>query len=90
MPWGEVYPALESKAIDGHETPVDTMYAAKMYEVQKYLSLTRHAYTALPVVMNKKRFDCWAGRAYWGLHHRWPTCSGKAALGGPNPTCSSS
>lgn len=57
MPWGEVYPALESKAIDGHETPVDTMYAAKMYEVQKYLSLTRHAYTALPVVMNKKRFD---------------------------------
>ncbi len=57
MPWAEVYPALESKAIDGHETPADTMYAAKMYEVQKHLSLTNHAYTALPVAMNKARFD---------------------------------
>ena len=31
--------------------------ASKMYEVQKYLSMTRHAYTAMPVVMNKARFD---------------------------------
>jgi len=57
MPYSEVYPALESRAIDGHENPPQIMAASKMYEVQKYLSLTRHAYTAMPMVMNKARFD---------------------------------
>jgi tripartite ATP-independent transporter DctP family solute receptor len=57
MPYAEVYPALESHAIDGHENPPQIMHASKMYEVQKYLSLTRHAYTAMPLVMNKARFD---------------------------------
>jgi len=57
MPFGEVFNALESGAVDGHENPPTLMYSSKMYEVQKYLSLTRHAYTALPVFMNKRRFD---------------------------------
>ena len=57
MPYAEVFPALESGAIDGHENPPIIMQASKMYEVQKYLSLTRHAYTAMPLVMNKARFD---------------------------------
>ena len=57
MPFAEVYSALETKAIDGHENPPTVMQSTKMYEVQKHLSLTRHAYTALVVVMNKKRFD---------------------------------
>ena len=29
----------------------------KLYEVQKYLSLTNHGYTPLLVVMNKAKFD---------------------------------
>jgi TRAP-type C4-dicarboxylate transport system substrate-binding protein len=33
------------------------MHASKMHEVQKYLSMTRHAYTAMPLVMNKARFE---------------------------------
>lgn len=57
MPFGEVYAALESRAIDGHENPPTLMLSSKMAEVQKHLSLTRHAYTALIVVMNKARFD---------------------------------
>lgn len=57
MPYAEVYPALETRAIDGHENPPQIMHASKMFEVQKYLSLTRHAYTAMPLVMNKARFD---------------------------------
>lgn len=57
MPFGEVFPALESGAIDGHENPPTLMLATKMHEVQKHLSLTRHAYTALVVVMNKAKFD---------------------------------
>jgi tripartite ATP-independent transporter DctP family solute receptor len=57
MPFGEVFAALESGAIDGHENPPTLMLSTKMYEVQKHLSLTRHAYTALVVVMNKAKFD---------------------------------
>lgn len=57
MPLAEVFGALESKAVDGQENPVNIVRNNKFYEVQKYMSLTRHAYTAMPVVMNKKKFD---------------------------------
>ncbi|MGE8318706.1 MAG: TRAP transporter substrate-binding protein [Comamonas sp.] len=57
MPLAEVFTALENKAVDGQENPVNIVRNNKLYEVQKYMSLTRHAYTAMPVVMNKKKFD---------------------------------
>lgn len=57
MPLGELYQALESGAVDAQEHPVDITYAAKFYEVQKHLTMSRHAFTAMPVVMNKKKFD---------------------------------
>jgi tripartite ATP-independent transporter DctP family solute receptor len=57
MPLAEVFGALESKAVDGQENPVNIVRNNKFYEVQKYMSLTRHAYTAMPVVINKKKFD---------------------------------
>lgn len=56
MPLAEVFPALENKAIDGQENPVGIVRGNKFHEVQKYMSMTRHAYTAMPVVMNKGRF----------------------------------
>ena len=56
MPLAEVFPALESKAIDGQENPVGIVRGNKFNEVQKYMSMTRHAYTAMPVVMNKAKF----------------------------------
>jgi len=57
MPLGELYGALESGAVDAQEHPVDITYAAKFYEVQKHITMSRHAFTAMPVVMNKKKFD---------------------------------
>ena len=57
MPLGELFGALESGAVDAQEHPVDITYAAKFYEVQKHLTMSRHAFTAMPVVMNKKKFD---------------------------------
>lgn len=38
----EVYTALQTKIVDGTELPLTTFYFAKLYEVQKYISLTRH------------------------------------------------
>jgi tripartite ATP-independent transporter DctP family solute receptor len=57
MPFAEVFGALESGAVDGQENPPTLLLSAKMFEVQKYLSLTRHAYTPLVVLMNKAKFD---------------------------------
>jgi len=57
MPYAEVFPALEARALDGHENPPIEMLASKMYEVQKHLSMTRHAYTAMPLAMNLAKFE---------------------------------
>ena len=57
MAFGEVFPALETKAIDGQENPFVTIDTSKLYEVQKYLSVTRHAYTPFMVLYSKALWD---------------------------------
>ena len=57
MPLAELYTALEMKTVDAQEHPLGVLWSAKLYEVQKYLSLSNHAYSALIVVMNKAKFD---------------------------------
>ncbi|MDO5091037.1 MAG: TRAP transporter substrate-binding protein [Cardiobacteriaceae bacterium] len=57
MPLSELYTALETKTVDAQEHPIGILYSVKLYEVQKYLSLTNHGYTPLLVVMNKAKFD---------------------------------
>ncbi len=57
MPLAELYTALEMKTVDAQEHPLGVLWSAKLYEVQKHLSLTYHAYSALVVVMNKAKFD---------------------------------
>lgn len=57
MAFQEVFAALETKAIDGQENPFVTIDTSKMYEVQKYLSVTRHAYTPMLILYSKPLFD---------------------------------
>jgi TRAP-type transport system periplasmic protein len=57
MAFGEVFTALETKTIDGQENPFVTIDTSKFYEVQKYLSVTRHAYTPFLVLYSKKMWD---------------------------------
>ena len=57
MAFQEVFPALETKAIDGQENPFVTIDTSKLYEVQKYLSVTRHAYTPFMVLYSKALWD---------------------------------
>lgn len=54
MAFTEVYPALETKALDGYEHPVVDMYANKMFEVQKYLTITNHVYTPVALLASKR------------------------------------
>jgi len=57
MAFSEVFPALETKALDGQENPLVHMYSNKMQEVQKHISLTNHVYTPVALVASKKFWD---------------------------------
>ena len=57
MAFGEVFTALETKTIDGQENPFVTIETSKFNEVQKFLSVTRHAYTPFLVLYSKKLWD---------------------------------
>ena len=45
MPW-PIYTELEQGVIDGQENPLWVMEVYKFYEIQKYMTLTRHVYSA--------------------------------------------
>lgn len=57
MAFSEVYSALETKTVDGQENPLMNIENMKFYEVQKYLTLTRHAYSPTLVLFSKKIWD---------------------------------
>ena len=57
MAFGEIFTALETRTIDGQENPFVTIETSKFSEVQKYLSVTRHAYTPFLVLYSKKLWD---------------------------------
>ncbi|MGO4670126.1 TRAP transporter substrate-binding protein [Bosea sp. 2RAB26] len=57
LAYGELYTALETKAIDGQENPYANIYSAKFYEAQKFLSITQHAYTPAVVMYSKRLWD---------------------------------
>ena len=54
---GELFSALQLKTVDGQENPAGHVMTQKFYEVQDYISLTGHFYTAEPLVMSKIVYD---------------------------------
>lgn len=57
MPFAELFPALETKTVDGQENPFAVILSSKFYEVQKYVSGTNHVYATNPVQISKKFWD---------------------------------
>ncbi len=57
MAWEEVFSAMQQNVIDGQENPIGHIPAFKLYEVQKYLSMTEHAQTMVSIVMAKEFYD---------------------------------
>lgn len=55
--FSELYVALQQGVVDGQENPLTNIASAKLYEVQKYLSLTGHKYEANPFVMSKRSWE---------------------------------
>jgi tripartite ATP-independent transporter DctP family solute receptor len=54
---GEIYLALEQGVIDGQENPFGNIRKWSWFEVQKYISISRHVYTPITFVMNQERYE---------------------------------
>jgi TRAP-type transport system periplasmic protein len=52
MSFAELYSALQQGTIDGQENPSAHIYTKRFYEVQKYASLTAHAYAPEPLLIS--------------------------------------
>ncbi|MFL9992884.1 TRAP transporter substrate-binding protein [Paraburkholderia sediminicola] len=54
--FSEVYSSLQTRVVEGQENPLATITAAKLYEVQKYCSLTNHMWDGFWFLANKQSF----------------------------------
>jgi len=57
MAFSEVYSALDTGVIDGQENPISTIYQNAFFEVQDYISLTKHMTQNQALVMNAEYFE---------------------------------
>jgi TRAP-type transport system periplasmic protein len=55
--FSELYVALQQGVVDGQENPLMNIHASKLYEVQKFISLTGHKYEMTPLLMSKRSWD---------------------------------
>jgi TRAP-type transport system periplasmic protein len=55
--FSEVYSALQTKIVEGQENPLTLIELAKLYEVQKYVSMTGHMWDAFWMLANKRSFQ---------------------------------
>lgn len=57
VPWTELYLTMQQKVVDGQENPLANIWEVKMFEVQKFTSLTGHIYDPMPLVANLGWFN---------------------------------
>jgi TRAP-type transport system periplasmic protein len=55
--FAEVYSALQTKIVDGQENPLAIIQTAKLYEVQKYCSMTNHMWDGFWFLANGKAWE---------------------------------
>ncbi len=55
--FSEVYSSLQTKVVEGQENPLAIISTAKLYEVQKYCSLTNHMWDGFWFLANKRAFE---------------------------------
>lgn len=55
--FSEVYSALQTRIVDGQETPLVVINTAKFYEVQKHCSLTNHMWDGFWFLANRRAWE---------------------------------
>jgi TRAP-type C4-dicarboxylate transport system substrate-binding protein len=57
MDFTELYTALQVGTLDGQENPVVVINYARLYEVQKYVTMDGHIFTPMWLIVNEKFFQ---------------------------------
>ncbi|MBP7279043.1 MAG: TRAP transporter substrate-binding protein [Sedimentibacter sp.] len=57
MAWTEALTALQQGTIQGQENPVNVIHAYKMWDSQKHVTMTRHAYAAAVITFSEEVFN---------------------------------
>jgi TRAP-type transport system periplasmic protein len=55
--WSEVYSSLQTRVVDGQENPLSNISAGKLYEVQKYCSITNHQWDCFWMLSNRSAWQ---------------------------------
>jgi tripartite ATP-independent transporter DctP family solute receptor len=55
--FSEVYSALQTRIVEGQENPLAIISTAKLYEVQKYCSLTNHMWDGFWFLANRRAWE---------------------------------
>jgi tripartite ATP-independent transporter DctP family solute receptor len=57
IPFNQVYNSLHKGQIDGQENTISNIYTKRIYQVQKYMTLSNHGYLGYAVISNKSFFE---------------------------------
>ncbi len=57
MAWNDALTALQQNTIQGQENPINVIYSYKLWESQKYATLTRHAYASAIITMSLDSYN---------------------------------
>lgn len=57
MAWPEALTALQQGTINGQENPVNVIHSFMLWETQRYVTMTRHAYASAIITMGLARFN---------------------------------
>lgn len=55
--FNEVYSSLQTKVVEGQENPIALVSTSKLYEVQKYCSLTNHMWDGFWFLANRRSWE---------------------------------
>ncbi|MBM4764643.1 DctP family TRAP transporter solute-binding subunit [Bacillus sp. B15-48] len=56
IPFNEVYNSLESFDVDGQENTISNIYSRRLYELQRYMTISNHGLLGYAVIINR---DFW-------------------------------
>ena len=55
--YSELFSALQNRVVDAQENPVGVIFAGKIYEAQKFLSITNHMWAGYWFLANRRAFE---------------------------------
>ncbi|MDL2271748.1 TRAP transporter substrate-binding protein [Desulfovibrio sp. OttesenSCG-928-I05] len=75
IPWAELFTALQQGVVDGTENPYENITAARLHEIQKYLTLSGHAFEMASYVMGEEFYQSLPDDIRTGIHEVMAECT---------------